>query len=230
MIKIFAMVSMLVLSACAQVSSNDVDPSTVNGSITVERDGASSLATVSTVFFVGGPTGTVMTVDSPASITVDGQNCTANHEPVLNMTTYGATVNAAQSSTTVVYTDKNGQPYSNQILIPGALSMSVPSGTVSIAQGFTLSFTTDKPFVAGQELQVTLASSTGSSFQSYPLLTNATTGSQLISSASLQGLALGNVSVSACVVTYPTPQAPFPKGTTITSKACVQGETINLGM
>src|SRR5258708_4951820 len=82
-------------TACSKISSNQVDPSAIYGSISVDREG--SQVSVTNTFFVGGGTGTIVTIDPPATIDINGSAATQTVDPLINLTTYTANLVASSS-------------------------------------------------------------------------------------------------------------------------------------
>ena len=214
-----------IMTACSQISSSEVDATAIYGELSLSRTEGSASASVSATFFVGGPTGTVVQMESPASITINGQNASEQTDPILNMTSY---VGSVSTNASVVYTDKDGTSYTNTLLMPGSFSASPGSGTVFISQGFVLNYSSTSPFVSGEQLQITLNGNMDGTIVDVPLNTGATTGSTTISASSLNGFAPGSLTIKACRNSSPDAQAPFPKGTSISIQSCANPRTVNL--
>jgi len=217
----------LMLTACSQISSSEVDATAIYGELAINRSEGSSQATASVTYFVGGGTGTVVTMDSPATTTINGQTANAVNDPILNMTSYQASVSSAAN---IIYTDKNGESYSNTLFFPGSMSFSFPSATAFISQGFSLNYTTSSGFVPGEQLQITLNGNTPGNFNTVnrAVVTGATSGAATISSADLSGFSPGTLTVSICLQANPAAQSPYPKGTSISIQSCSNGRTLNL--
>ena len=215
----------MIMTGCSQISSNDVDASTIFGELSLNRTEGSTRASVSATFFVGGATGTVVQMDSPASVTINGQGASEQTDPILNMTSYTGTVS---TNATLVYTDKTGTSYTNTLLMPGSLSMSTASGTVFISQGFILNYTSSSAFLSDEQLEVTLSGNMGGSVTSFPLITGAVSGSVSISASNLNGISPGPLTIKTCRKLYPKAASPYPKGTTISIQSCANSRTLNL--
>jgi len=214
-----------ILTACSQISSSEVDASAIYGELSLKRTEGSASAMASATFFVGGPTGTVVQMESPASVNINGQAASEVTEPIINMTSYQASV---YSNANIVYTDKDGQSYSNSLFMPGSLSMNLPSGTVFISQGFTLNYTSTNGFVPGEQLEITLSGNSNSNYVDASLITGATSGSAVISGSALNGFFPGALTVSICRQSYPSAQSPYPKGTSVSISSCSNQRTVNL--
>ncbi len=225
---ILASAALLTLSACAQIGSDQVEASAVYGDIQLDRKEASSSATISATFFVGGPTGTVLRLESPASLSVNGQGSSAINDPILNMVSYEKNVSTSHATNTVVYTDKDGGTYTNTLMMPGQFSISSVPGQISKASGFTISYNSDTPFLSGEEFEITLESHQSSNFEEYALVTGAQSGTQFISAHELAELELGTITIHICRESHPAPQATYPKGTQITVSSCSNDRTVQL--
>ena len=215
---------LLILTACSQISSSEVDASAIYGELSLKRSEGSSQATASATFFVGGPTGTVVQMESPASVTINGQSANEVTDPIINMTSYQATVSGSAS---LVYTDKNGTSYTNSLFMPGSISETVP-GTAFISQGFTLNYMSTTGFVPGEQLEITLSGINNGNIVDAALITGATSGSANISGSALNGFSPGSLTVSICRQSYPAAQAPYPKGTSVSIQSCSNPRTVNL--
>ena len=226
-IQLLMVVIILVLSGCSQISSSEVDASAVYGELSLTRSQSSTTATAGVTFYVGGPTGTVINLDSPAVVTINGKTANSVTEPIINITSYQQSVAVSSGIATIIYQDKDGTSYSNSLPIPGDFSFTVP-GTVSKSAGFNLAYTSDIGFFAGEQLELTLQGNNNSIFENFSLVTGAKNGTQNISASSLGGVTPGTLTVSICRASYPAAQAPYPKGTSVSNKSCSSSTTVNL--
>lgn len=219
------LVLMAVLSACSQISSNEVDASSIYGELSMKREEGSSQAVAAATFYVGGPTGTIVRMEDPASVFINGQRA-IEEDNILNMISYQRTVTGNAS---LVYTDKDGLTYTNTLLMPGSLSLHLPSSTVFISQGFVLNYSSSSSFASGETLEVKLSGSNGEfMMMNTPLNAGATSGSKTVTSSELSGLSPGNHQLQICRTSYPAAQAPYPKGTSVVIQSCSRETTVNL--
>jgi hypothetical protein len=216
---------LFVLSACSKISSTEVDASAIYGELGLSRTEGSSQATVSATFFVGGPTGTVVQMESPVTVTINGREASEMTDPILNMTSY---VSSVSTNAIVVYTDKNGASYTNTLFMPGSMTMSLPAATAYISQGFTINYSSSSPFVSNETLEVSMSGNLSSSRMVMGANAGASSGSVTVSNQDLSGFSSGPISVQICRHTNPDAQAPYPKGTMVTISSCSRAQTVNL--
>jgi len=214
----------LITTACSQIASNQVEPSSIYGELSLNLSEGTSIANVSATFFVGGPTGTVVQMVSPSTITINGQAATQVDDPIFG-TSYQSSVS---TNAAIVYTDSNGTPYTNTLLMPGSLSLTLPSAVVSKSSGFTLSYTGTSGFVSGEQLIITLNGGGSSNVIDAALVTGSTSGTEIISPSAFTNIPVGTLTVSICRRSNPSPQAPYPQGTSIIIQSCSSGTTVNL--
>jgi hypothetical protein len=216
---------MFASTACSKTSSNDVDPSTVYGEIDIIRSGSS--VQVNNTFSVAGATGTVLTIDSPASIQVNGIAANGVNDDLLNSTAYDATFNANVLSITVDYTDKNGLSYVNVFGVPGDFSSTSGPTTISISSSPTFTANTDNAFLSEEELAITFSSANGTSAY-YEVNANAGASTQSITvpNTELSQLSTGAGTVQICRNSNPSASHPYPQGTTVTSTSCANTSNV----
>lgn len=211
-------VFIFVASACSKISSQQVDPSSIYGNVVVDREGSS--VNVSNTFYVGGDTGTVVTMDTPASVAVNGSQAQASNDPILNSTSYTATFSASVPSIDVTYTDKNGKVYNNTVLTPGDLwNTSLPS-TISMASGFSFTVNTDSAFSSSEQIIVILNAGNGFSEYATSVSANSTTQRISVPGGAFQGFLSGAGSIQTCRSSSPAAAEPYPEGTSISVKSC----------
>lgn len=225
--KLSLMILFLCLSACSKISSNEVEASSIYGELSLSRTEGSTNATASASFFVGGSTGTMVVLDEPAKITINGQAGNEVYEQIIGSVRYERSIpvtgNAAFS-----YTDKEGTVFNNTLNMPGSLSMSVSANTVFKSTGFVISYSTTSGFGSGEQLEVYLSTDNAATWDYYPLVTNATSGSTTIPSSELTNFNPGSLTIRICRESHPVTQAPYPKGTNTTIKSCADSKTVNL--
>jgi hypothetical protein len=225
LLNLLLLTSSLALTACSQISSSDVDADSIYGELGLTQTEGSNQGTVSATFFVGGGTGTVVQLASPAGVTVNGQRAAEITDPILNMTSY---VGNTSGNATVIYTDKDGKTYTNTLAAPGTFSISLPSNTAFISQGLNINYTSASAFTSGDELQISLGSSFGGGGFIKSLTAGANSGSTSLNSSDLSGLQPGPYTLKVCRQSTPSAQAPFPKGTTISIQSCANPKNITL--
>ena len=225
-IQILLSVSFLMLSACSQIDSSEVDASSIYGELRLSRSEASSNVTASASLFVGGSTGTVVRLESPASVTINGQS-TSEVTDIVKMISYQQTVPVSAGLVTIVYLDKAGTSFKNTLQIPGSFSLALP-GSASKAAGLNLSYSTDVGFLPGESIEVNLESGNSMNMVHGSLVTGATTGTLNVSTTDLNELTPGNLTVSICRSSRPNVQAPFPKGADAYIESCSNSKTVTL--
>lgn len=227
------LVTNLVASGCAKISSEEVDASSIYGEIAVNREESSSSVEVDASFYVGGSTGTMVYLVSPAGVRINGSPAAEVNDPILGRVHYTMDISASASSATVSYTDKNGRVYTNVVPIPGLLYANAP-GTVPKSSGFSVSYTSSSAFAAGERVEVVLSGSDarggGSAGNTRTEYAMAGTGSGAIavSSYDLQSFAPGSIRLEICRRRTPAAQHPYPKGLYVTAKSCANPVTVNL--
>jgi hypothetical protein len=215
-------------TACSKISSDEVEASSVFGEISVDRTESSGSVQTSATFYVGGNTGTVIELDSPANVKVNGASTSEITDPITNLIRYTRSVSIASPTVTVLYEDKEGAFYSNSISMPGAFSQNYDSGTVFKTQGFIIHYSSTNGFFSGEKIEVTLHNGSSSTYSQRALVTGAVTGDYSVSPSSLASLNSGALTIEVCRVSRPRAQQPYPKGTNISVKSCANSRTLNL--
>jgi len=218
---------LITLSACSKISSDEVEASSIYGELSVSREEGSSNATASARFFVGGSTGTMVNMVSPAKVVINGQEANEVNEPIIGTVSYQRSI-PANGNASIVYTDKEGGVYTNTLTIPGSTSMSVSANTVFKSTGFVISYSSTSNFVNGESLEVYMSGSNYSTYQHFSLVTGAASGNATINASDLTNFTAGTLTVQVCREAHPSAQAPFPKGTYVTLKSCANSKTVNL--
>jgi hypothetical protein len=222
---VLGLMAFLMLTACSKISSTEVDASAISGDLYLTQYEGSNQATVRATFFVGGDTGTIVQLVSPANVTINGQAATEEDDALLNRTSY---VGTSQGNATLIYTDKNGLAYRNVLGLPGSVSVSLSSTTAFELQGFSLGYSSTNAFSTSDQLTITLEGQGGAGVFRKNANAGATSGLATISSSELGGLAPGTYALKLCRRSYPSAQAPFPKGTNVTLESCSNARTLNL--
>lgn len=224
---ILALTAAFLLSACSKISSAEVDASSIYGEIEVKRTESDSYVDVDASFYVSGPTGTMVYLAAPAGVTINGMPVSETNDYITGRVHYLREVTASSGVAVVRYTDKNSREYTNSVTIPGITYASVP-GTVSKAAGFNVSYSRAQSFASGDRVEVQLSGSGGGSHTSSAIVTGSSSGTHQVTSAELQSLAAGTLTVTVCSVRRPSVSMPYPKGLHVTSRSCANPVTVNL--
>lgn len=217
-------VLLMTVSACSQISSNEVDTTSIYGELSLKREEGAASGTAKAIFFVGGGTGSVVKMDSPAKVEINGRVASEVTEPIINLITYQGSVSTDAS---ISYTDKDGGIYTNILRLPGDMTATMP-GSAFIAQGFSVNYSSTTPFIAGEKLQVTISNSNQTHWFSRNLVIGANSGTVTITSSDLSGFSAGSALVSVCRESRPNAVAPYPKGTIVHIESCSSQRTVSL--
>jgi hypothetical protein len=169
----------------------------------------------------------VVTVDSPASVTINGSSANVSNDSLLNITSYTANLSTSASNINVVYTDKNGVAYSNSVATPGDLWNTGVPATASLSSGFNFTVNTHTHFYS-EELTVVLTTFNSVSEYYTTLSNNVSTQVISIPGNAFQSISAGGAQLKTCRSSHPNAQAPYPKGTSITVQSCTTSTSITL--
>lgn len=225
-----ALVSALLVStaACSQVSSSEVDASAIYGDLVLRRSAGSSNAEVSATFYVGGGTGTVINLDSPAKITFNDKEGIEDHNPIFNVVQYIQNIAVSNENVISRYTDKDGKEYTNSLFMPGSMAFAITSEHVRKSSGFSFNYSSSKAFTSGEKLSISFSGPGNYKTQSYDLVTGAATGAKSIPGSEFSDFPPGSLTVSICRHLNPSAVSPYPKGTSISITSCAAEQTVNL--
>jgi hypothetical protein len=225
---VLVLTTAFLLSACSKISSSEVDASSIYGEIEVKRTESQSYIDVDASFLVGGSTGTMVYLVSPAGVTINGSPGSETEDFITNRVHYHASVSASAGSAVVRYTDKNSREYVNPVNLPGITYASAPA-SASKAAGFSISFSRSQAYVPGEQFDVQLTSATGGVSRSFAVVSGAASETHAIAPVELQSFPTGPLTVSVCLTRNPSATSPYPKGLRITVRSCANPVTVNLG-
>jgi hypothetical protein len=213
-----------VLASCGEIASSQLNNTQISTAYSVSYDDFTEQLEFEATFTVGGSPETYVALSGPSSITLDGVPLTEETDIFNQVTyTYSYTADPAEVAAThvFVYTDNDGQVFTNTVTLPLDVAINVaPAASISISHNFTLGWVSSDPLQetdavvatisAGNETNEATESDDGTGSES---------GSVLFTPQQLEPLGSGSFRLVACRnQNLPVQEAPEVGGSITTSR------------
>ena len=159
---IIAIASLALFTACNKEDSSSVDQSKIWLAQTVDYDGNTGVTTASAQFRFSNAVGTLLRLDDPANLKIDGQDALY----VDAFAWYAKTQTGVQDSATFVYTDHDGNVFSNIVNVGRSVDLPAGLTTVSKSAAYDVVFQ-GAPVAAKESVTVYIKESNGTDWQAW---------------------------------------------------------------
>ncbi|UPT66668.1 MAG: hypothetical protein M0D57_19850 [Sphingobacteriales bacterium JAD_PAG50586_3] len=129
---VVAVASLALLTACNKEDSSSVDQSKIWLAHTVDYDANTGITTASAQFKFSNAVGTLLRLDDPANLKINGEDA----EYVDAFAWYAKTYTGVKDSAVFVYTDHDDNIFTNTILV--GRSIDLPTGLSTISKSAAL--------------------------------------------------------------------------------------------
>jgi hypothetical protein len=217
---LLAIAAVALFTACNKEDSSSVDQSKIWLAQTVDYDANTGITIASAQFRFSNGVGTLLRLDSPANLQIEGED--AEYFDALAL--YKKQYTGVKDSATFVYTDHDNNSFTNTILVGRSIDLPAGIDTISKSAAYDVLFQ-GQPLVAGETATVYIKEGNGTDWQSFTELSVGATKITMTTNK-LQNLNTGGGQMKIERVKFGEPADNPGKGGLTTSKYSSQVKQI----